>query len=211
MYNIESRMSLFSNTLIDMSDLVYDQLLKSFSCLATHDKVAALDIIGRDDSVNEFEANIHNQTVEILSRMQPLARDLRLLIGGMRIANDLERMGDYAKSIAKYVMRFDTLSESTLANVTTLNNYLSHFLYDTFQLLREDHDKSAREVALLDDHLDSLFKSVIYKLVDDRSLAPESIIQITSVLRNIERAGDHAKNICEASIYIETGEFIDFE
>lgn len=211
MYNIESRMSLFSNTLIDMSDLVYDQLLKSFSCLATHDKVAALDIIGRDDSVNEFEANIHNQTVEILSRMQPLARDLRLLIGGMRIANDLERMGDYAKSIAKYVMRFDTLSESTLANVTTLNNYLSHFLYDTFQLLREDHDKSAREVALLDDHLDSLFKSVMYKLVDDRSLAPESIIQITSVLRNIERAGDHAKNICEASIYIETGEFIDFE
>lgn len=211
MYSIESRMNVFSNALIEMSDLVYDQLIRSFSCLATHDKAAALDIIERDETVNRFEANIHNQTVEILGRMQPLARDLRLLIGGIRIANDLERMGDYAKSIAKYVMRFDVLSDTTLESVNNLNNYLSHFVYDTFQLLRDEHDKTAEEVAMLDDNLDAMFKSVIYKLVDDRTLASESIIQITGVLRNIERAGDHAKNICEASIYIDTGEFVDFD
>lgn len=211
MYSIESRMNAFRNTLIDMSDLVYDQLLRAFSTLETHDKESALNIIEKDEVVNAFESDIHNQTVEILGRMQPLAKDLRLLIGGIRIANDLERMGDYAKSIGKYVMRFDELGEDTMSIVTQLNNYLSHFLYDTFQLIRSDSPLDPYAVAALDDDLDSKFKSVIYKLVDDRSMKSESIIQITGVLRNIERAGDHAKNICEACIYINTGEFVDFD
>lgn len=211
MYSIESRMNVFRNTLIEMSDLVYDQMLKSFSILDSFDKQLALDLIERDESVNAFESDIHNQTIEILGRMQPLAKDLRLLIGGIRIANDLERMGDYAKSIAKYVMRFEPLSEQTLASVNQLNEYLSKFIYDSFQLIHKNHDLNAYDIAQQDDTLDAMFKSVIYKLVDDRSLQAESIIQITSVLRNIERAGDHAKNICESSIYIDTGDFVDFD
>lgn len=210
MYSIESRMQVFRNTLIEMSDLVYEQIVGAFSVLDTHDKEKALNIIEKDYLVNSLESQVMNQTVEILGRMQPLAKDLRLLIGGIRIANDLERIGDYAKSIAKYVMRFEPLGEKTLSAVNHLNNYLSHFLYDAFQLLQESHDHNAYEIAGLDDHLDSLFKGVLYRLVDDRELAPEAIIQITGVLRNIERAGDHAKNICEASIYIDTGEFVDF-
>lgn len=211
MYSIESRMNAFRNSLIEMSDLVYDQLVQSFSALDTHDKTRALDIIERDETVNAMESNIHNQTVEILGRMQPLARDLRLLIGGIRIANDLERMGDYAKSIARYIVKFDPITGKTHDSIMQMNNYLSHFIYDAFQLIREDHDKDAHEVALLDDTLDAMFKSVIYRIVDDRTLDPQTIIQITGVLRNVERAGDHAKNICESSIYIETGDFIDFD
>ncbi len=211
MYSIESRMNIFRGTLIEMSDVVYEQLISSFIALSTHDKNLALDIISRDETVNALESNIHLQTVEILGRMQPLAKDLRLLIGGIRIANDLERMGDYAKSVSKYVMKFEPLSEELLVQITQLTDYLSHFIFDAFQLLKEDHELNAAEVAQRDDTLDAMFKGVIYKLVDDRILNTESIIQITSVLRNIERAGDHAKNICESSIYIETGDFIDFD
>lgn len=211
MYSIESRMSVFRNTLIDMSNMVYDQLVNSFSALDQHDKAVAIDIIAGDESINAMEANIHNQTVEILGRMQPLAKDLRLLIGGIRIANDLERMGDYAKSIAKFVLKFDPLSPSTLELFNQLNNYLAHFIYDAIQLIHEDHERNAYDIATQDDTLDSMFKALIYKLMDDENLDTGTIIQITGVLRNIERAGDHAKNICESSIYIETGNFIDFD
>ena len=142
--------------------------------------------------------------------MQPLAKDLRLLIGGIRIANDLERMGDYAKSVAKYTIKHGSVNAEIMTLIDDLNKLLLANVKATFELFKNPSVKEAYRVAAMDDDLDANFKALLYRIVDNKSMAIQDVLELTAVLRNIERTGDHAKNICEIVIYISNGEFIDF-
>lgn len=210
MNTIESRMELFNSLILEMSDAVYRSLELSFDALRHGDKNLALEVMEGDEKINFQEASIHTHAIEILTLLQPLAKDLRLIIGGIRIANDLERMGDYAKSVARFVIKVPNLNESLVHEIDSLQSLLMHNLEETFSLLSHRDIKGAYDASLLDDDLDMVVKALLYKVVEDKLTNSANIIEVTSILRSIERAGDHAKNICEIVIYIENGEFIDF-
>lgn len=210
MHTIERRMADFNSILIDMAESVYGALDGAFKALREQDKDAALTIMENDEKINHSEAMIHTQAIEILTLLQPLAKDLRLLIGGIRIANDLERIGDYAKSIARFVIKVPKLNDALLGRIDNLSIQLMSNIRDTIDLLSHPDVKRAYEVALKDDDLDHIFRALLLSVVDDQETIASNIIEVSGMLRNIERAGDHATNICEIIIYIENGEFIDF-
>lgn len=208
--NIENRMQSFESKLLEMGSITHLAMEQAMEAFMNQDKDLALDVIEKDDLINYTEELINDEAIEILTLMQPVAKDLRLLIGGIKIANDLERIGDYAKNIGRFVIRSKVSEvnyQEEILNLTKL--FLSNF-DQVLAVLAKRNVKEAYRVALLDDELDDQFKEFVLILannVDDKTSFP---VEITNIARNLERAGDHSKNICEQIIYTVKGSHIDF-
>lgn len=174
------------------------------------DKELALEVVDGDAIINYTEEIINDQATEILTLMQPVAKDLRLLIGGIKIVNDLERIGDYAKNIGRFVINSKHSETRYHKEVISLTELFLENFDEVLKTLEERNTKEAYRVAKLDDKLDDAVNRFLELLASssfDRSLLP---VDLTNITHNIERAGDHAKNICEQIIYIEKGRYIDF-
>ena len=208
--NIENRMQSFENKLLDMGNLTYQAMEFAMEAFTKQDKVMALDVIEKDDHINYAEEMINDEAIEILTLMQPVAKDLRMLIGGIKIANDLERIGDYAKNIGRFVIRSkftDSMYQDEILQLTKL--FLSNF-NQVLEVLDQRDVKEAYRVAALDDDLDFQFDKFVQTLtngIDESMVYP---VEIINIARNLERAGDHSKNICEQIIYTVKGSHIDF-
>ena len=142
--------------------------------------------------------------------MQPVAKDLRLLIGGIKIANDLERIGDYAKNIGRFVIKSKTVDPRFRKEIVNLTNVFLKNFDEVLKVMEKRDVKEAYRVATLDDDLDVEFKAFTHLLADNAEENEGFPFELTTIARNIERAGDHSKNICEQIIYIVKGQHIDF-
>ena len=208
--NIESKMQVFEAELLEMGRITFCAMEEAMAAFMNQDKNLALDVIEKDDLINYTEELINDDAIEILTLMQPVAKDLRLLIGGIKIASDFERIGDYAKNISRFVIRTkmnDSYYQEEILNLTQL--FLSNFDQILTVLLNKDI-KEAYRVASLDDNLDDQFKEFIEMLVNNVDEKTSFPVEIVNIARNLERAGDHGKNICEHIIYIVKGSHIDF-
>lgn len=204
----DSRMNLFRTDLVSMARAVMDSMHQALDSLKNSDRALALKVIENDEAINHFDRTINNFAIETIMLQQPVARDLRLLVGGIKVATDLERIGDYSKNICRYVIMDTGHSKEDSKMVATITNvFLSNFDY-VIKALDALDDKAAHEAATLDAKLDNAFKDVISVFEGDSQRTLN--IHLINVLRNIERAGDHSKNICEQIIYIVKGEHIDF-
>lgn len=204
----DSRMNLFKTDLISMARSVKESMHQALEALKNSDRAQALKVIENDESINHFDRSINNFAIETIMLQQPVARDLRLLVGGIKVATDLERIGDYSKNICRYVIMDTSHSKEDSKMVATITNvFLSNFEH-VIKALESMDDKAAKEAASLDTKLDDAFKDIISIFEGDTKR--ELNIHLINVLRNIERAGDHSKNICEQIIYIVKGEHIDF-
>lgn len=204
----DSRMNLFKTDLISMAHGVMESMHLSLEALKNSDRALALQVIENDESINHYDRTINNFAIETIMLQQPVARDLRLLVGGIKVATDLERIGDYSKNISRYVIMDTPHSKEDSIMVEAITKvFLSNFEV-VIQALESLDDKAAHEAARLDVLLDDSFKNIIKAFEEDASRVLN--IHLINVLRNIERAGDHSKNICEQIIYIVKGEHIDF-
>ena len=204
----DARMNLFRSDLVAMALAVKESMYTSLQALKTMDKATALKVIEQDENINYSDRAINNFAIETIMLQQPVAKDLRLLIGGIKVATDLERIGDYAKNISRYVImetKYNHEDAKLIEGITTI--FLSNFTH-VIEALENLDDKAAYQAASLDGELDKAFKDVI-KLFENQS-EKQLDIHLINVLRNIERAGDHSKNICEQIIYVVKGEHIDF-
>ncbi|WP_159636463.1 phosphate signaling complex protein PhoU [Erysipelothrix anatis] len=207
---IEDKMVDFESELLEMASRVRKSMSQAIEALNTHDKELALHVIERDDQVNYYDESINDSAIQTLSLMQPVARDLRLLVGGIKIATDLERIGDYAKNIGRFVIKSNVDKEFLNEEITELGNIFLENFDSVIEALKALNVKQAYAAAELDDNLDEAFAKVMMKFVDIAEKEGRFPIETTGILRNIERAGDHAKNICEQIIYIAKGQHVDF-
>ncbi|QIK70170.1 phosphate signaling complex protein PhoU [Erysipelothrix sp. HDW6C] len=207
---IEDRMIEFESELFDMAARVRRSMALAIEALKEDDKEKALQIIEKDEYINDMDESINDLAIQTLSLMQPVAKDLRLLVGGIKIATDLERIGDYAKNIGRFVVKNHIEKDFLNDEITELGNIFLGNFDEVLNVLKTQDIKKAYEAAELDDNLDQAFKKVMHKFVDDAEKQGKFPIEITAILRNIERAGDHAKNICEQVIYIAKGQHVDF-
>ncbi|HEY4536970.1 MAG TPA: phosphate signaling complex protein PhoU [Erysipelothrix sp.] len=210
MNRIETRMTSFEKSLIEMAYSTYTAIEKAQEALLKNDKSLALDVIERDEHLNYLEESINRQAIEIFTLLQPVAKDLRLLIGGIKIANDLERIGDYGKNMGRFVIKSD---EDITPYVKDLKALIAVFLTnfkDALALIEKRDVKHAHQVALADEQLDASFNRFMQELNNKTMKEKAFPLEISGLARNIERAGDHAKNIAEEVIYIVNGQHIDF-
>ena len=192
---------------------VEKQLRTSVESLEKKDIELAKQVIKEDDQIDNMQKEIENMCIGLIAMEHPLASDLRDVFSGIKIATDLERMGDHAVDIAKITKRITVVNEteimSDLVNMTSIVIEMIKGCLDAY--IEKNLDK-CYEVANKDNQVDDIYKKVfkdIFAAMDkDRSFMND-YSQFLFVCKYLERLGDRCTNICESTIYLITGKIED--
>src|SRR3974390_956519 len=194
----------------EMGGLAERQIGDAIDALNRHDTVLSQSIIAEDSKIDLLQREIEEKAILTIARRQPLAIDLRDIVGALRVSNDLERIGDLAKNIAK---RVDVVSGEL--NLPTVMRGVEHMTEMALAQIKDVLDAYARrDVAKAvqgwrsDGEIDavnnSLFRELLtYMMEDPRNISV--CIHLMFCAKNIERMGDHATNIAESVHYIIEG------
>ena len=182
--------------------------------LTASDVAKAEAIIAADRPIDEMQQRIEQKAVLAIAKNQPMATDLRVLVAAMRVANDLERIGDLAKNIAKRTIAIDEplRSQKLMTGFGQLSKLVMVQIDDVLEAYRARDGAKAAEVREKDGEIDAVHTSVFrelltYMLEDNRNIA--MCTHLLFCAKNIERIGDHATNIAETLHYVLTGEMLE--
>ncbi len=203
------------NLLTELSDFAISALSKSMTALEQKDIDLALQIIEKDKKANALYEEIHDFSILLIAKQQPVATDLRKIIMTLKIATNLERIADFAVNIAKSTTRIGKdakLLERPLENIKRMYQ-ISEIMFNTgIQAFIDVDLKQAKKIAEMDHEVDRLYGETILKLFALNKSNPEKIDQIIQFLlicRYLERTADHVTNIAENVIYLEKGKHYD--
>lgn len=207
---VESELKEIEKNLKEMISLVLSMHLEAKIALEKMDSKAALQIIKRDEQVNNLDELINESVLSFLATKAPVAKDLRSAIAMIRVANDVERIGDYAKTISELVILTKPLYEPFKIFINPMfDDFIKMFKAATdlfFKPVLEESYLIANQDQFIDAKLKTAFQE-IPKVVNLNNVM--SLLDTFNVIRTLERAGDHTKNICEAVIFKLKGKKID--
>lgn len=199
-----------------MGGLVEEQYKNALRALREKDTTLADSVRQTDRLIDEMDANIEQHAIQMIALRSPVADDLRDIVSTIKISAGLERIGDYAKNLAKRVaviQHTKTLSVSS-ALMDQMVAQISSMISDVIDAyITRDIDK-AIDVWRRDKAVDSLYNSLFREMLTYMMENPQYITPATHLLfiaKNIERAGDHATNIAELVYYINEGELLDLK
>jgi phosphate transport system protein len=194
----------------EMGGLAERNLSKAFDALYQSDPEAAHMVIEADNEIDRLEKEIEEKVVEIIAKRQPMADDLRHIMAALKIANELERIGDLAKNIAKRAL---TIAGEPIPNAlkSGLKNMVDLALAQLKQVLDTQTEKNADlalEVWRNDEQIDAMYNSIFRELLTYMMEDPRNIGLCTHLLfgaKNLERIGDHTTNIAETIYFWVNG------
>lgn len=193
-----------------MASVVEKSTYNAVKSLATQDPILAGEVIEGDDIVDEQRHQIEDKIIKIIATQQPMAKDLRILITGIRIVMSLERMADHSVDIARVTMCLaDQKLIKPLVGITAMAKLAQQMVKDGLDAYVHNDPEKAREMCEADDEVDHIYHQTFKHLVAHMKRDPETIGQATYLLfvaRFLERIADHATNIGEAVVYQATGE-----
>ena len=192
--------------LIVMGGEVEKQIRAAVKAVTESSPKLAQEVIARDRDIDDFENRIEESVIRLFALQQPVAIDLRLLIGVLKINNDLERIGDHAVNIAEGAERMAAL-RGTKPNidVSHMADLAMSMLSDALASFITRDAALARDVIHRDDMLDARNESLIRELLTYMAETPSMIsrgLELISISKNLERVGDLATNIAEDTIFI---------
>ena len=206
----EEELLLLDKKIAQMGGLAELQLGQAIDALEARDPNLADQVIAKDVQIDALQRDVEEQVIVMIARRQPMADDLRRIMGAIRIAADLERIGDLAKNIAKR-----TLAISSEQVPKTLVYGLKHMAELALRQLKDVLDAYAdrsAEAALAvwngDEKIDATYNSVFRELLTYMMEDPRNIGLCTHLLfgaKNLERIGDHTTNIAETIHYLVRG------
>ena len=191
-----------------MATIINNMYAKVYESLDEHNVDKALEVIKMDEFVNRLDEEVNDLAIENLALLAPVASDLRKVIAAIKITTDLERIGDYAKNIASFVITDGYINEDIKDDVKIMIDNFLTMLDHAMDCYNKEDLKWAYEIPLEDENINAAFKSIVDKVKTDENV--DHVIAMSSMLRNIERAGDHTKNVCEHIIYQLKGLHIEF-
>jgi len=192
--------------LVDMAVLVEESITKSLDALKNKDLKMADEIRDLDHRIDKLEIMIEDMCIELIARHQPVGRDLRFLIGTIKMNNDLERMGDHSVNIVdciQYVIKSPPIEQVT--NIWSMAKIVKEMLRDSVQSFIDNDAVNAQKVCERDSVVDAMRNETIRILLTHMLEEPkkiESAIQYLLVAKNLERIADLSTNICEDVVYI---------
>jgi phosphate transport system protein len=210
MTHLDTEIKQLKNSLIEMWELVIKQMQESQVAIETFDKSVVGEIMANEKRVDAFEIKINMDCEHILALFNPLANDLRFVLSVLKINYNLERIGDYAHSIAKIVKEsekpFDkqAIKETCIFEMYTISIKM---LGEALAAFEKEDNIMARGIFKIDDGLDKINKNANGIIAELILKNPEEImnsLNLLSIIRKLERVGDQTKNIAEEIIfYIE--------
>ena len=205
---VENELLAIKEEVNDMWLLVRQQLENAFNALRNNDDDLANSVASREKRVNAFELKIDSDIEDFIALYNPVAVDLRFALAMLKINNNLERIGDYADSIARFVARNNlTEEDKQLFNVLELRemyDQVLHMFSTTHKALENSDASLAKSVIDKDDLLDSLNQKALDKLAEYAKNNPSAIrfcLEIAAILRKLERTGDHIINLAEETVF----------
>lgn len=197
-----------------MSSMARKNLACAMRGLLERDTDLCNSAIAADQDVNDLEKAVDKLGMHILVKFQPTAHDLRQVMGTIRVANNLERIADQASSIAKRARFINNLPEfPEIKLIQPVYSICDRNLDACLQAFLNADPEAATAARLLDKELDAAEKALDRELItvmESHHSELEGYIHLIFVARFLERVGDHAKNICEDTIFIERAEDIRF-
>jgi phosphate transport system protein len=200
----------------EMGGLAEKVVADAVSALVSRDVDRAQQVILTDRRIDLLQAEIEEAAISVIARRQPVALDLRVVVASMRVATDLERVGDLAKNIAKRVMAMSGLSlpQKLLSGSETMSRMALEALKDVLDAYTQNEDAKALAVWRRDGSIDAMHTSIFRELLTYMLEDPRNIsfcIHLLFVAKNLERIGDHATNIAETVHFTVTGQSISEE
>jgi phosphate transport system protein len=202
-----------SSKLAEMGGIAERLVAESTDALVKRDTALAQRVISADASVDALQHEIEEKAILTIARRQPMAVDLREIVSALRIANDLERVGDLAKNTAKRVLALDGEYHATkqLRGVKHMADMVLHQLKQVLDAYGARDVNRAVAVWKSDGEIDSMYNSLFREFLTYMMEDPRHITMCTHLLfaaKNIERIGDHATNIAETIYYAVKGEML---
>lgn len=208
--NYNQELAELRNDILEMGTRVELAIGQAVASLSTQDIEMAKHVMAGDDYIDNMESNIEDKCMVLIARQQPLARDLRIIGTGLKITTDLERVGDHAFDIAKIAL--DVAEQpliKPLIDIPRMSAMAQKMLRDSLAAYINLDITLAEKVCVADDEVDDLYHQTFRELLTYMMEDPRNIKQATQLLfvaRYLERVADHATNIGEWVIYLETGQ-----
>lgn len=205
---VENELHTIRKEISDMWMLVYEQLDNAYKSVLNTDVTLAEQVAAREKRVNAFELKIDSDIEDFIALYNPVAVDLRFALAMLKINNNLERIGDYADSIARFVIR----TELKPADCELFEQLKLRQMYETaLTMLKTTLDSlehrdiaQAKSVFEIDETLDAINDQAIDVLVAYATEHPDAVrlcIELAGVFRKLERTGDHINNLAEETVF----------
>ena len=198
--------------LTEMGGIVENQIALATRAIMQGDNEAASAAVEADPRVDALDREAEQFAIRMIALRQPKADDLRHIVGSLKIAAELERVGDYAANVAKRSMVLNQYRlPFSLSGIGHLAQLVAQNLKIIVDAVTADDVAKARQVWLSDQPIDDLYNTIFrelltYMMEDPRSITP--CAHLLFIAKNLERMGDHATNIAEILHYAVTGEML---
>ncbi|MBO8176808.1 MAG: phosphate signaling complex protein PhoU [Bacillus sp. (in: Bacteria)] len=199
--------------LVELGEYALNALNRAIVALEQQNIDDALRIMEEDAKVDKLEEEINDFAILLIAKQQPVAIDLRRIMVAVKIASDLERIADFAVNIAKSTIRIGNEPLiKPIDHIKKMHQIASSMIELTMKAFEEEDIVKAKQVAEMDDKVDSLYGQTIQELLSYTHQMPEKIEQITQlsfICRYLERTADHVTNITESIFYLVKGRHYD--
>ncbi|GKX66592.1 phosphate signaling complex protein PhoU [Inconstantimicrobium mannanitabidum] len=198
--------------LVKMGSMVEKQLHSCIDALKNHDVELANKVIDNDDIVDDLQRQIEEKSIRLIAQNQPLATDLRDIFTAIKIVTDLERMADHAVDIAKIVTKMGKEHYiKELIDIPKMAEKVQEMIKLSIDAYIAGDVKAAYDICLKDDEIDAYYKKIFDELLEHMK-SNENLNQVSQLLfvcKYLERVADHTTNICEWTIFLVTGKYVD--
>jgi phosphate transport system protein len=205
----DEELSRLTGAIVEMGGLAERQVADAVRALAERDVELAAKVIETDRRIDDLEESIDQDAIKLLALRQPMAIDLRMIAMALKITNDLERMSDYAVSIAKRSQRLSEHPElRPIQQLPRIGQSCLSMVKDVLDAYVERDADKATAVWHRDSEVDELYTSLFRELVTYMLEDPRTIslcIDLLFIAKNLERIADHATNIAEKIVFIIHG------
>jgi phosphate transport system protein len=196
-----------------LGQMVVTAITQAVDALVRQDVAASRQIIAEDQQIDQAQYALEERVLVVIATQQPMAGDLRRLVAAIEIASELERIGDYAKGIAKVTIRgADRPLKKSLADIPDMAQEAIAMLGRALDAFVKQDADAARRLGEADDRVDVLSKRVradLLAMIQDDPSAAERAVDLLFVAHNLERMADRTTNIAERVIFKVSGDMIE--
>lgn len=211
--HFHDQLSELKDYLLEMSSRAEELIALAVDALRERDVDRAAAVVAGDREIDGMELEAEQLAVQLLALQQPMARDLRFLIGAIKVIADIERVGDHAVNIAQSVQRLAALPAASLPehSLETMAERARAMLADALDAFVRADGALGRDVCRRDDEVDALHDTLFRALLTHMMSDPRTInpaLELLLISRNLERVADIATNISEDAVYLAEGKQI---
>ncbi|MEX0670234.1 MAG: phosphate signaling complex protein PhoU [Pirellulales bacterium] len=210
--HIERQLENLRERILRLGTLVEEAISKSITALINRDVHLAQRVMSNDEEIDSMEVEVEEECLKILALYQPVAADLRFVVAALKINNDLERMGDLARNIAKRVTQLEGGNPYDLPpEIRTMATQAQEMVRQCLDAVVKGDPALARQVREEDDIVDEARQRIQRRVLQGIKNDPENVenlLRINSVSKHIERIADMATNIAEDVVYMVEGDIV---